>query len=130
MTKRPILSLGIVGVLGVIALGCGGGGDMNDMPGIQAPGAFKASCNNQASLSKCSENFDAAFFMGEEFIKGLCDMVEGKYSTDRCSTADLVGTCDDGSGTTHFYYSTGDMAFTAESGKADCEQLDWKWKAN
>ena len=122
-------AFGAVSLLIVMSLACGGADDGSSSSSSGGdPGAVKSSCDHIQGYSECSDNFEGAYMAGEDFLKGLCGMVEGDFKTDApCPRENLVGGCDDGLGTTNQYYSTGEMPFTAETAKADCAEDEGTW---
>ena len=113
---------------------CGGGTSSTDLDNFDvstpdtgsdtgaAAGALK-SCNDMKSLSTCSEHQPKAFtILGEDFFKGVCELVDGTWGTDACPTADRVGTCDDGEGSVTYYYSAGGDPYDAAKAETDCKE--------
>ncbi len=91
--------------------------------------AFGASCDDTASLSRCDEYTEGSMsLLGEDFYRSMCELGDGKWSKSRCPTADLVGGCADGAGSTTFHYSTGVNAWTVESSKSECDLWGSTWK--
>jgi len=114
-------------------------GDAGKKDGEAAPGAgeatekpdadrFDASCSDASSLSQCTEYTAASMeLLGREFYKSICELTAGAFSAAPCPRSDLVGTCDDGEGGVTFYYSSGELKYTAESAKASCNLLEGTW---
>lgn len=93
-----------------------------DTPSIAtpAPGSpSSASCDVIASLSTCRDLGPAAFALGEDLQRSLCT---GTYTSGgSCPAENRVGSCDEGGGSIRRYYSTGTLAYTAESARQDCQ---------
>ena len=132
-TLKTLLPLFVLGFATAMICGCCCGGsssstsdfDWGDYDSTSGDvGTFAKSCNDSASLSQCSEHTDNSMsLLGEDFYKSICELTDGKWTTDHCSTAAVVGKCDDGVGTTTFYYSDGGSPYTKETAKSNCSDM-------
>jgi len=139
--KSLFLALLLVLTAALITACCCGGGSTSstdfdelfeDLNTTTTTGSteFGASCDDSTSLSQCSEYTKGSMeLLGEDFYKGMCELTSGKWSTGKCPTENLTGTCDDGAGGVTYYYSTGDLQYSAESAKSSCDLLGSTWKA-
>ncbi|MBZ0115999.1 MAG: hypothetical protein K8H88_03315 [Sandaracinaceae bacterium] len=123
------LALGSIGLLSAC------GGDDSGQASAQAAGggggsAEIGSCNKIEALSSCTDLSGDAFALGEEMQRSLCEGMTGTYAASTCPTANLVGSCNIGAGQIRRYYSTGTLAFTAQSAQEDCTGLyEGTWTA-
>jgi hypothetical protein len=100
-------------------------------------GGVKASCDKVSRFSSCEEYTEAAYFLGESFIKQGCE-VNGAFRTGvACPTANLLGSCilpskpngEGFPGETRKYYATGALPFTEATAKKDCDGTKGRWVA-
>jgi len=120
--------ISVVGLCAAFTLACGGIEDEFASASGGDPGVVKSSCDHIQGYSECGDNFDDAYLLGEDMLRTICGIVDGNFQVDTaCPTANRVGACDDGVGTTNHYYSVGEMPFTTESAKADCVDDDGTW---
>lgn len=122
----------------VVACCCGGRGSSSDFDELfedladastTGSTAFGATCNTQSS-SQCTEYTEGTVeLLGEDFYKSMCDLTSGTWGKEKCPTENLVGSCDDGFGSVIYYYSTGDIQYTADMAKSGCDVTSGTWKA-
>jgi len=130
-------SLSVLIAVFVMACCCGGGGSSADFDELfeeiaetSTTGSteFGATCNDTKSLSQCTEYTKGAMeLLGEDFYKGMCELTSGVWSSDKCPTENLVGTCDDGVGSKTSYYSTGDLSYSGHTAKTACDFTSGTW---
>ncbi len=109
---------------------CGGGSSSSDFDelfeeiadtSMTGSTEYGATCNDSSSLSQCTEYTKGSMeLLGEDFYKGMCELTSGVWSTEKCPTADSVGSCDDGVGSKTYYYTSGDLKYSADSAKEAC----------
>jgi len=91
-----------------------------------APGAIKGSCNIIKTLGTCTEYTEAAFALGESFVKGTCT---GTYTAGACPDKAL-GTCAIDGGQFKKYYPGGNFDFKTDDAAKECKELsNGKWTA-
>ena len=129
MTKFNLFGM-LVLVMALTLVGgcCGGGGssstDSGDSGGSSGGGKFAKSCNDHDVLSTCSEyTKDSMELLGEDFYKGICELTNGKWTTDPCPTANVIGKCDDGDGAMTYYYSDGESVYDKETAQQACKDM-------
>ncbi len=131
-TLKTLLPLSVLALAVAMISGCccGGGGssdiDWGDLNTATTddPGTFAKSCDDRTAMSTCSEYTDNAMsLLGEDFYKGMCELTNGKWTTERCPADGMAGKCDDGMGTVTFYYTSGDSAYTADTAKSACTDM-------
>ncbi len=131
---RATLAIAALTATALFIYGCCGGGSTEiEIPEIATTetgggetgggsGEIK-SCNDHKSLSTCSTHESKAFtILGEDFFKGICELVDGTWGTAPCPTENQVGSCDDGEGSVTFYYSDGGDPYDAAKAEEDCKE--------
>lgn len=82
------------------------------------------SCNDHAVLSTCDHHEPEVFaILGAEFFQGICELSGGRWAAEPCPAGDVVGVCDDGSGSTWTYYSTGGNPYDASRALVACQEI-------
>ena len=95
--------------------------------GSSTPAAAQVamSCNDLAGLSTCDHHEpEALALVSPEFFQGICEISGGKWTNEPCPIKDAVGVCDDGSGSTWTYYSTGGLPYDEAAAKKACAAIE------
>lgn len=111
-------TLSLITILMACASGCGGEDEAS------AQEAQRGACNNVENVSTCSEYSGDAFALGESLQQEMCEAGNGTYTSGgACPAENRVGRCTVSGGQVRSYYSTGSLAYTAETARNDCTQL-------
>ena len=96
---------------------------------VNNPDRVVSSCDHIYKYSECTDNYQSLAAIGDEDMKLVCDIVEGRFQTDvPCPTMDRVGTCHDTeTAKLDQYYSVGENPFTLESAQASCARNNGTW---
>jgi hypothetical protein len=135
MSLVTMMTMVVVMALAMIGGCCGGGGSsIGDLDtsssGGGGGGKFAKSCNDITSLSQCSEHTDKGMnLLGEDFYKSICELTDGKWTTEACPTDNRVGSCDDGDGSVTYYYTTGEDSYDEAEAKQACKDILGTYKA-
>lgn len=124
-TVRHVSAVATLAVFALLAAGSskkGGDSAEGGAASTSSGGSIKQSCNQVASMGRCTEYPEGLTFA---LAEGACNMVpdSGVWGKDRCPTDKVVGKCVDGTkdafykNETEFYYAP---EFTTESAKKDC----------
>lgn len=82
------------------------------------------SCDDKAVLSTCDHHEAEVFaILGVEFFQGICELSGGRWAAEPCPSKDVVGVCDDGTGSTWTYYSTGGAPYDASRALVACQEI-------
>lgn len=135
IARRTVQNALVFSSLALVVMACGKSGDKAGAGGAASSSATVTSgpvpkggsCNLEKD-GMCHEYADSALGM----VEGLCTgMMKGTYAKASCSTANLMGVCEEKDEKKYYYYGNADAPWVADA-KEHCEKnagAPGKWTA-